>query len=105
MAGSAADAIGQAVERSKQLLFQPLKPEKWFALGLTVFLAQCGEGNFNSFQTPNIPFSPGGGTFPRSSGSPAAEFQKMVTEAVRAFYDDLALYVTLHSVGLLLTIG
>lgn len=103
MAGSAADAIGQAVERTKQLLLQPLKPEKWFTLGLTVFLAQCGEGNFNSFQAPNIPF--GGGSFSKPSGSPLTDFQKLIDEGVRAFYDDLALYVTLASVGLLLTIG
>lgn len=107
MAGSAADAIGQAVERSKQLLFQPLKPEKWFALGFTVFLAQCGEGNFNSFQTPNLPFGSGSApTFPKSAGAGgSAEFQRMINEAVRAFNDDFALYVTLAVVGLVFTVG
>lgn len=106
MAGSAADAISQAVERSKQLLFQPLKPEKWFALGFTVFLAQCGEGNFNSFQTPNLPFGSGSGPpFPKSGGGGSAAFQKMIADAVRAFYDDFALYVTLAIVGATLTIG
>jgi len=107
MAGSAADAIGHAVERSKQLLFQPLKAEKWFALGFTVFLAQCGEGNFNSFQTPNVPFGSGSGpTFPKSTGAGgSAEFQKMLNDAVRAFYDDFALYVTLAVVGVVFTVG
>jgi hypothetical protein len=107
MAGSAADAIGQAVERSKQLLFQPLKPEKWFALGLTVFLAQCGEYNFNPLQAPSMPFGSGGGpTFPTTPrGSISSDLQKMIDDALRAFHDDLALYVTLLSVGLLLSIG
>ena len=61
MAGSAADAISQAVERSKQLLF-PVKIDKWFALGFTVFMAQCGESqgmnvptNFGSPPTSGLP--------------------------------------------------
>jgi hypothetical protein len=106
MAGSAADAIGQAVERSKQLLFQPLKPERWFALGLTVFLAQCGEYNFNPMQAPGMPFGSGGPPFPKpSSGGVGAGLQKMIDDTVRAFYDELALYVTLLSAGVLVTIG
>jgi hypothetical protein len=106
MAGSAADAIGQAVERSKQLLFQPFKAEKWFALAFTVFLAQCGDGNFNTVQAPNLPFGSSGPTFPKgSSGGATADLQKMIDEAVRAFYADFTLYVTLTIVGLVLSIG
>ena len=97
MAGSAADAISQAVERSKQLLF-PFKAEKWFALGFTVFLAQCGEGNFNSVQMPSSPF--GGGSRPIPSGSGGSgglttDFQKMVADLLRTVNADLALYVGL----------
>lgn len=106
MSGSAADAIGQAVERSKQLLFQPMKPERWFALGFTVFLAQLGEYNFNPLQAPGLPFGSGSSpSFPTRPGGAGAGFQQMVDDAVRAFYDDLALYVTLVSVGVVLTIG
>lgn len=105
MAGSAADAIGQAVERSKQLLF-PLKPEKWFALGFTVFLAQCGEGNFNSGQTTNLPFNSGSTGSPKpSSGSGPFDFHKLLDEALRAWNAEYTLYLTLAIVGVLLTIG
>jgi hypothetical protein len=92
MAGSPADAIGQAVERSKQLLF-PFKAEKWFALGFTVFLAQCGEGNFNSGQSTNVPFR-GGSPLPTGSGA-GTDFEKIVTDAVKAFDAEVALYLTL----------
>ncbi len=99
MAGSAADALSHAVERSKQLLF-PLKGEKWFALGFTVFLAQCGEGGYNTIQTPQLPFG-SGPTFPKTpSGGPGAELQGMLDELVRAFRDDFALYVALAVGGM-----
>ncbi|HYQ16138.1 MAG TPA: hypothetical protein VEQ58_10285 [Polyangiaceae bacterium] len=101
MAGSAADAISQAVERSKQLLF-PVKMEKWFALGFTVFLAQCGEG-----ASVNMPTNFGGST-PRPglpSGSASSEFQKTFEEALRAFSADAALYVSLAAAALLLALG
>ena len=105
MAGSAADAISQAVERSKQLLF-PFKPEKWFALGFTVFLSQCGEGNYNSVQTPNLPF--GGSSRPSlpggTHGGGAADFQKMFNDAMRAFNADFALYLGLIIGGVLTTL-
>jgi hypothetical protein len=104
MAGSAADAISQAVERSKQLLF-PLKGEKWFALGFTVFLAQCGEGS----GTVQIPSMPSGSSGPSGSSSGAAsagaEFQKMLDDALRALNADLALYVSLAIAGVVLTFG
>jgi hypothetical protein len=107
MAGSAADAISQAVERSKQLLF-PFKVEKWFALGFTVFLAQCGEGNFNSVQMPSSPF--GGGSrpspsSPRGSGGLPADLQQMVDEVLRTVNADLALYVGLAIGTVLTTLG
>jgi hypothetical protein len=106
MAGSAADAIGQAVERSKQLLFLPFKVEKWFALGFTVFLAQCGEGNFNTVQVPNLPFGGGSPTLPKGPyGGSGSDFAKMFDEAVKAFNSDFALYMTLLIAGFVLTIG
>src|SRR3954471_22134961 len=94
MAGSAADAISHAVERSKQLLF-PFKPDKWFALGFTVFLAQCGEGNFNSVQMPSSPFGGSSHPIPSSPSSRGlpADFQKMFDELLRTVNADLALYV------------
>ena len=106
MAGSAADAISQAVERSKQLLF-PFKADKWFALGFTVFLAQCGEGNFSSVQMPSSPFGgsspiPSG---PRGGGGLPADFQKMVDELLRTVNADLALYVGIAIGTVLATLG
>lgn len=102
MAGSPADAISQAVERSKQLLF-PFKAEKWFALGFTVFLAQCGEGGGSSFQVPSLPS--GGSGSGSSSGSLPSELRGMLDEALRALRDDLALYVMLGAGGALLLFG
>src|SRR5512143_499712 len=94
MAGSAADAVTQAVERSKQLLF-PFKAEKWFALGFTVFLAQCGEGNFNSGQSTNVPFR-GGSSLPSGSGGGlGSSFQKTVADVIKAFDAEMVFYITL----------
>lgn len=107
MAGSAADAISQAVERSKQLLF-PFKPEKWFALGFTVFLAQCGEGNFNSVQMPSSPFGSGSPRIPsspRGGGGLPSGLQKTIDELLRTVNADLALYVGLAIGTLLVTLG
>ena len=109
MAGSAADAISHAVERSKQLLF-PIKGDKWFALGFTVFLAQCGEGGGGGgVQVPSIPSGSGpsvphGPTGSGSGGMPP-EFQKMIDQVVRALHDDLALYLSLAIGGVLLMMG
>ena len=107
MAGSAADAISHAVERSKQLLF-PIKGDKWFALGFTVFLAQCGEGG-GGVQVPSIP-SGSGPTVPHGpsgsgSGGMPPEFQKFIDQVARALHDDLALYVGLAIGGVLLVMG
>jgi hypothetical protein len=105
MAGSAADAISQAVERSKQLLF-PFKGEKWFALGFTVFLAQCGEGGGGSFNMPSIPGGSGPSRTPSSGvGGAAGEFQKFIDETLKTFNADWALYVTLALGGVVLAFG
>ena len=97
MAGSAADAISPAVERSQQLLF-PFKADKWFALGFTAFMVQCSEGGGGGSSMPNIPSpSPGGSTGGGGSGGlgGAAELQKMIDEAVRYLQDNLGLIVAI----------
>jgi hypothetical protein len=99
MAGSAADAISQAVERSKQLLF-PVKIDKWFALGFTVFMAQCGES-----QGMNVPTNFGS---PPTSGLPSgssSSFQKTIEDAIRSFNTDVLLYVSLALAGIVLSFG
>lgn len=107
MAGSAADAVSPAIERTKQLLF-PFKGEKWFALGFTVFMARCSEGGGQQgfFQIPNLP----GGTGRPPSGTPGTgstglphEFQEMLDKATRALSGDLAFYVGL-AIGFLLAL-
>jgi hypothetical protein len=102
MAGSAADAISRAVERSKQLLF-PVKIEKWFALGFTVFLAQCGEGGGSGSLPTNIPSS-GSSPF-GSGGTVSSELQRGLEEALRVFRADIALYVSIGVGTLLLAMG
>jgi len=104
MARSAADAVTQAIERSRQLLF-PFKAEKWFALGFTVFLAQCGESGGMPVQSPQLPSFPIG---PSGHGAPSpygtglpAELQKMIADGLSALRADLALYVALAVGGLL----
>ena len=107
MAGSAADAVTQAIERSKQLLF-PFKAEKWFALGFTVFLAQCGEGGGTPMQLPQMPSFPSGPSgrhAPSPYGAVAPEIQKLIADALRALRADWALYVTLAIVGVVVTFG
>lgn len=98
MAGSPADALSKAVERSKQLLF-PVKIEKWFALGFTVFLAQCGESGGSSVNFPSLP---SGGSSSSSSGGGMGDFRQGVDDALRTFHDDVALYVSLGIGALLL---
>jgi hypothetical protein len=112
MAASPVDAISKAVERSKQLLF-PFKPDKWFALGFTVFMAQCSEGGGggSSFNMPGLPSGGGGGSGGGGSGgggsgpSLAAEIQKLFDEAWRALQANLGLYLLLGASALLLLLG
>jgi hypothetical protein len=101
MAGSAADAISPAVERSKHLLF-PFKLDKWFALGFTVFLAQCGESS--GVNLPTNFSSPSSG-LPGGSSGAATEFQKALEAALKAFNTELLLYLSLILGGLVLSFG
>ncbi len=100
MARSPADAISRAVERTQKLLF-PFNANKWFALGFTVFMAQCGEGGGGS-----LPNFPGGSGSSSAGGGPASwDFRAMLDEAMRTLNKDLALYVTLGVVGITLGLG
>lgn len=100
MAGSAADAMSQAVERSKQLLF-PVKLDKWFALGFTVFLSQCGEGSGVNLPTQfGNPAGVGSG-----GGSPGDSVKGWVEAALRAFNAEAGLYLSLAIGTLLVTFG
>jgi hypothetical protein len=102
MAGSPADAISKAVERSKQLLF-PFKVERWFALGFTAFLAQCSEGGGSSF---NLPTGLPSGSSPSSSSSGGSGgLRESFDEAVSAFHAEAALYVSLGVAALLVMAG
>ena len=101
MSRSPADAISRAVERSQQLLF-PFNANKWFALGFTVFLAQCSDGGV-SF--PQLPSGPGSSPSTGGGGGLGFDFQKMLDEALSTLNRDLALYVTLAAVGTLLVVG
>ena len=101
MSRSPADAISKAVERSQQLLF-PFNANKWFALGFTAFLAQCGDGGGGSF--PSLPSGPS--SSPSGSGSGLGfDLQKMLDEALAGLNRDLLLYVTVAVVGALLVAG
>lgn len=102
MAGSAADAISPAVERSKQLLF-PIKLDKWFALGFTVFLAQCGESSGVNLPT-NFGSPPTSG-FPSGSGGAAGDFQRAIEDALKTFNANVLLYVSLAIGAFVLTFG
>jgi len=103
MAGSAADAISQAVERSKQLLFSPVKADKWFALGFTVFLAQCGESNGSFGTRGNLPGFPGGTT--SGIGRGTSGLPQAIRDGIHALKAELAFYLGLAAVGLLLAVG
>jgi hypothetical protein len=106
MSRSPADAISRAIERSQQLLF-PFNANKWFALGFTVLLAQCGESG-GGMSMPNFPSSPGRGPSGGSSGlggGAFGEFQKGIHDAVAAMGSDLPLYVTLAIAAVVLSIG
>jgi len=98
MAGSPVDALSPAIERSQQLLFRSFKADRWFALGFTVFLAQCGEGDTGSSvtaQVPNLLMTMGSGP-----GAPT-DFHKMLQDALQSARDNLGLYA-LIAVGVML---
>jgi hypothetical protein len=101
MSRSPADAISKAVERSQQLLF-PFNANKWFALGFTVFLAQCSDGG-GSF--PSLPSGPSSSTSGGGGSGSGFDFQKIIDEALASLNRDLALYVTLAAVGAALMVG
>jgi hypothetical protein len=102
MSRSPADAISKAVERSQQLLF-PFNANKWFALGFTVFLAQCSDGGGGSF--PSLPSGPSSTPSSGGGGGSGFDFQRMLDDALASLNHDLALYVTLAAVGALLVAG
>jgi len=89
MSGSPADAISHAIERSKQSLF-PLNANKWFALGFTVFLAQCGEAG-TSMQVPSWP----GGTSGSGGAGPAADVADQIQSGLRTLTDNLELTIAI----------
>ncbi len=99
MRGSPADAISHAIERSKGLLF-PVNGNKWFALGFTAFLAQCGESG-SSLQIPSFPTGSGGSGTTSGSSDFAAEFQTLL----KTLTDNLALTLILSTSALLLLLG
>lgn len=103
MAGSAADAISQAVERSKQLLFSPAKADKWFSLGFTVFLAQCGESNGSYSTRGNLPGFPTGSS--PGVGRGASDLSQAIRDGIHTLKAELAFYVALAALGLVLAIG
>jgi hypothetical protein len=74
---SITDPIGQAINRSKFITFQPFNIGKWFVFGFIVFLATLDEGgNTNYRQNFPMPGGRGGGTVvfptptPRSRRTP-----------------------------------
>jgi hypothetical protein len=98
MKGSPADAISPAIERTKQLLF-PFDANKWFTLGFTVFLAQCGESG-GSF--PNIPS--GSGTSPGGSGG-TNPVEEGLAEISRALSEHLTLILVVGALAIVLLIA
>jgi hypothetical protein len=102
MSRSPADAISKAVERSQQLLF-PFNANKWFALGFTVFLAQCSDGGGGSF--PSLPSGPSSSPSSGGGSGPGFDFQKLIDDALASLNRDLALYITLAAVGAALVVG
>jgi len=103
MSRSPADAISKAVERSQQLLF-PFNANKWFALGFTVFLAQCGDGGGGG-SFPSLPSGPSSSSSGGGGGASSFDFQKVIDDALASLNRDLALYATVAAIGAALVLG
>jgi hypothetical protein len=101
MSVSAADAVSQAVERTKRILF-PFKFEKWLGLGFVAFLAGLSEGGGLSGKFPSLPSGPSSGSTPGTASSdPWATFD----EPLNWIRDHLTLVIVLGSVVALLSIA
>jgi hypothetical protein len=98
MSKSPADAVSRAVERTQRLLF-PFNAGKWFALGFTAFLAQCGEGGGS---LPSLPTDFGS---PGSSASSGFDLGGLFDRAVDAVAREAAFYLTLAGVGVVVVLG
>lgn len=96
----------QAIDRTKQVLFQPFRLGKWFLLGFCAWLAHLGEGG-----GPNIPSGDfgGGGPGPGPGGRPGArpedELERMAREAVNWMQANLGLVIAVAVIILVLLVA
>jgi hypothetical protein len=94
---SVIEPIGAAIEKTKQILFQPFDITKWFAIGFCAWLATFGErgggGNFN--------FSSGGGGGNRSSCG-TQDFQHAIDNFKDAVLEHLPIIVSVAAVAIVI---
>ncbi|MHC5158954.1 MAG: DUF7544 domain-containing protein [Planctomycetota bacterium] len=88
---SVIEPIGAAIEKTKQILFQPFDITKWFAIGFCAFLATLGNGGW-----PNA----GGGGGQR--GGHPQDFQHQINTIKDSVLDNLPIIISVAAVVLLL---
>ena len=88
---SVIEPIGVAIEKTKQILFQPFDITKWFAIGFCAFLATLGNGGW-----PNA----GGGGGQR--GGHPQDFQHQMNSIKDSLLDNLPIIISVAAVVLLL---
>ena len=87
---SVIEPIGAAIEKTKQILFQPFDIGKWFAIGFCAFLATLGNGGGGG----NYNF---GGSGDRSGGG-HQNFQQGLSNAKDAILENLPIIISVAAV-------
>ena len=89
---SVVEPIGAAIEKTKQILFQPFDIGKWFTLGFCAWLATLGEngggGNFGNL----------GNFGNHSNGHPSPDFQQEFQNIKQGVLDNLPVVLTVSIV-------
>lgn len=94
---SVVDALGRALEITRDVCFRPFTPTRWLVLGVVAFLATCGESSGGS-----LPGGGGGG----DEGSPGVGgFAEGAREALRWIGDNGALVGAVVGAGFVVVVA
>lgn len=93
---SVIEPIGEAIEKTKQILFRPFDIGKWFAIGFCAWLATLGNGGGGGFNF--------GGPGNRSGGT-AHDFRQEINNAKDAILENLPVVISVAAVVIVLILA
>jgi hypothetical protein len=96
---SVVDPASRAIDRTRQILFEPFDFGKWLTLGFCAFLAHLGEGGGGSVNFPGGGGGPGGG--PGGGGAEVQEFIDWLKDNLEVV---IAVVTSVFLVGCLLSL-